>query len=593
MKVTQLDCLCLILLHLLHTAGSEKFEVLGPTDSIVAVAGDDIILPCYLKPNISAEDMTVDWLNLDFLDSRVFRYQNHRIIREDQILFYSGRTSLYEEELWRGNTSLKLTRVQGTDEGRYKCLIQSKSWYDDFTVQVLVKAVGSKPVVSIEGHREGGMGLLCESEGWHPEPELVWLDSKGVHLSAGLPETHRDLDGFYTVKRHVIVQETDTNRFTCRVQQSRINEKMETEIHLPIVGSKPVVSIEGHREGGMGLLCESEGWHPEPELVWLDSKGVNLSAGPPEIHRDSKGFYRVKQHVIVQETDTNRFTCRVQQSRINEKMETEIHLPSELFDYATPLRMAFIVLCCLGAVTVIGLSLAVYCIRNKKDVLTRKLDDLWDQNYELCEQKYYLTENRDVLRKEKEILTSQLDFETIRRHEVDVTLDPDTAHCKLILSDDGKQVRHGELDQVLSDNGKRFTNWSCVLGNVGFSGKFYYEVKVEGKTEWTLGVVIQSINRNERSRPIPYNGYWTVELKDGEYTAHADSPVTFTPREEPQKVGVFVDYEKRQVSFYNVEDRSHIYSFTDCSFTEKLYPFFNPGDSDSISLVVCPVDATD
>uniref|UniRef100_A0A8C7KRX1 Butyrophilin subfamily 1 member A1-like n=1 Tax=Oncorhynchus kisutch TaxID=8019 RepID=A0A8C7KRX1_ONCKI len=415
---------CLELLYILQCI------VLGPTDSIVAVAGDDIILPCYLKPNISAEDMTVDWLNLDFLDSRVFRYQNHRIIREDQILFYSGRTSLYEEELWRGNTSLKLTRVQGTDEGRYKCLIQSKSWYDDFTVQVLVKAVGSKPVVSIEGHREGGMGLLCESEGWHPEPELVWLDSKGVHLSAGLPETHRDLDGFYTVKRHVIVQETDTN----------------------LLVPNPVVNV-----------------------------------------------------------------CVL----------------GELFDYATPLRMAFIVLCCLGAVTVIGLSLAVY---------------------------------------------------------LDVTLDPDTAHCKLILSDDGKQVRHGELDQVLSDNGKRFTNWSCVLGNVGFSGKFYYEVKVEGKTEWTLGVVIQSINRNERSRPIPYNGYWTVELKDGEYTAHADSPVTFTPREEPQKVGVFVDYEKRQVSFYNVEDRSHIYSFTDCSFTEKLYPFFNPGDSDSISLVVCPVD---
>uniref|UniRef100_A0A8K9V8A5 Ig-like domain-containing protein n=1 Tax=Oncorhynchus mykiss TaxID=8022 RepID=A0A8K9V8A5_ONCMY len=271
MKVTQLDCLCVILLHLLHTAGSERFEVLGPTDSIVAVAGDDIILPCYLKPNISAEDMTVDWLNLDFLDERVFRYQNHRIIRDDQIPYYRGRTSLFEEELWRGNTSLKLTRVQGTDEGHYKCLIQSKSWYDDFTVQVLVKAVGSKPVVSIEGHREGGMGLLCESEGWHPDPELVWLDSKGVHLSARTLETHRDF----------------------------------------------------------------------------------------------KGFYRVKQHVIVQETDTNHFTCRVQQKRINEKMETEIHLPSELFD-PTPWRMAFIVLCCLGAIIGIGLSLAIYCICYKK-----------------------------------------------------------------------------------------------------------------------------------------------------------------------------------------------------------------------------------
>uniref|UniRef100_A0A673ZI93 Ig-like domain-containing protein n=1 Tax=Salmo trutta TaxID=8032 RepID=A0A673ZI93_SALTR len=277
------DSLFVTLLLLLHSSHSEseKFEVLGPTDPIVAVAGDDIILPCYLKPNISAEDMTVDWLNLDFKDGRVYRYQNRKIIREDQIPSYIGRTSLFKEELWRGNTSLKLTRVQGTDEGRYKCFIKALSWYDDFTIQVLVKAVGSKPVVSIEGHREGGMGLLCESEGWHPEPELAWLDSKGVHLSAG----------------------------------------------------------------------------------------------PPETHRDFKGFYRVKQHVIVQETNTNRFTCRVQQSRINEKMETEVHLPSELFD-TTPWRISFIVLSCLGAITVIGLSLAIYCICIKKEDITEKLDEL-------------------------------------------------------------------------------------------------------------------------------------------------------------------------------------------------------------------------
>ncbi|CDR00513.1 unnamed protein product [Oncorhynchus mykiss] len=229
------DSLFVTLLLLLHSSHSEseRFEVLGPTDTIVAVAGDDIILPCYLKPNISAEDMTVDWLNLDFKDGRVYRYQNRKIIREDQIPSYIGRTSLFEEELWRGNTSLKLSRVQGTDEGHYKCFIKAKSWDHDLIIQVLVKAVGSKPVVSIVGHREGGMGLLCESEGWHPEPELVWWDSKGVHLSAGPPEIHRDFKGFYTVKQHVIVQETDTNRFTCRVQQSQINEKLETEVHLP------------------------------------------------------------------------------------------------------------------------------------------------------------------------------------------------------------------------------------------------------------------------------------------------------------------------------------------------------------------------
>ncbi|KAL0983770.1 hypothetical protein UPYG_G00132540 [Umbra pygmaea] len=231
--LNRLDFLCLTLLHLLQSAVSVKFEVLGPTDPIVAEAGDDIVLPCYLKPNISAENMTVDWLNLDFIDQHVYRYQNGRIIREDQIPSYRGRTSLFKEELMRGNFSLKLTRLQGSDEGQYKCFIKAQSWYDDITVQVQVKAVGSRPVVSVEGHRDGGMGLLCESEGWHPEPELLWLDSKGVSLSDGRPETHRDLKGFYTVRQQVIVQETDTNRFTCRVLQRHINVEVETEVHVP------------------------------------------------------------------------------------------------------------------------------------------------------------------------------------------------------------------------------------------------------------------------------------------------------------------------------------------------------------------------
>ncbi|KAL0983754.1 hypothetical protein UPYG_G00132280 [Umbra pygmaea] len=233
--VTGTDILNVVLLFLLHNIHSEsaKFEVLGPTDPIVAEAGDDIILPCYLKPNISAEDMTVDWRNLDSNDDLFYRYQNGKNILEDQIPSYRGRTSLFKEELIRGNTSLKLTRVQSTDQGLYECLIKSQSWYDDTKFQVFVKAVGSRPVVSIEGHRDGGMGLLCESEGWHPEPELVWLDSKGVSLSDGRPETHRDLNGFYTVRQQVIVQETDTNRFTCRVLQRQINVEVETEVHVP------------------------------------------------------------------------------------------------------------------------------------------------------------------------------------------------------------------------------------------------------------------------------------------------------------------------------------------------------------------------
>ncbi|KAM9391321.1 zinc-binding protein A33-like isoform 2-T2 [Salvelinus alpinus] len=189
------------------------------------------------------------------------------------------------------------------------------------------------------------------------------------------------------------------------------------------------------------------------------------------------------------------------------------------------------------------------------------------------------------------------ELETIRKHAVDVTLDPDTAHPKLILSEDRKQVRRGNIKQNLPDNPERFDTVHYVLGKEGFSyGRFYYEVQVqvEEKTGWTLGVARESINRKNNFFLKPENGCWTVWLRKGECKALSGSSVPLSLREKPQKVGVFVDYEKGQVSFYNVEAMSHIYSFTGYTFTEKLYPFFYSGIIDNADpLVITPVDVTD
>ncbi|XP_051729665.1 E3 ubiquitin-protein ligase TRIM21-like isoform X5 [Ctenopharyngodon idella] len=178
---------------------------------------------------------------------------------------------------------------------------------------------------------------------------------------------------------------------------------------------------------------------------------------------------------------------------------------------------------------------------------------------------------------------------------VDVTLDPDTAHPHLILSDDGKQVRHGDIRQKLPDKPERFDISPCVLGKKGFSsGRFYYEVQVKGKTKWVLGVARESINRKELNILSPSDGFWTVALRnENEYWACADSPVSLCLRVKPQRVGVFVDYEEGLVSFYDVESSSHIYSYTGQSFTGKLYPYFSPcfndGGKNSTPLIITPV----
>lgn len=178
---------------------------------------------------------------------------------------------------------------------------------------------------------------------------------------------------------------------------------------------------------------------------------------------------------------------------------------------------------------------------------------------------------------------------------VDVTLDPDTGNPALILSDDGKQVRHGDLLQKLPDNVKRFDRCPCILGKEGFSsGRFYYEVQVRGKAKWDLGVARESVSRKGEITYSAENGYWVLCLRNKtEYKACDSPPVSLCLKQPPQKVGVFVDYEKGLISFYDVDTKSLIHSFTAQTLTGKVYPFFSPslnnGGKNSVPLIITPI----
>ncbi|KAK2863352.1 hypothetical protein Q5P01_002885 [Channa striata] len=74
--------------------------------------------------------------------------------------------------------------------------------------------------------------LQCESKGWYPEPEVLWLDGEGHVLSAGPTETVRGPDDLYTVSSRVTVDKRHGNTFTCRVQQTNINQTRETHIKV-------------------------------------------------------------------------------------------------------------------------------------------------------------------------------------------------------------------------------------------------------------------------------------------------------------------------------------------------------------------------
>ncbi|XP_058249972.1 butyrophilin subfamily 1 member A1-like isoform X4 [Hemibagrus wyckioides] len=468
-------CVTLILFNFIESR-SERLQLVGPEEPLVAVAGNDLVLPCFIKPNTSAVDMTVEWFKLNVEDSLVHLYKDHKDRNEGQAQSYRGRTSLFKEELQKGNASLKLSALRVSDEGKYKCLVEDKSWYDDITVDVIItEAQGSHPVIRMESYdNSGGINLVCESRGWKPEPEVLWLDREGATVPAEDTQIHRDTEGFSVKRRITVYDNSDSNRFYCRLQQK--HHMMETDV-----------------------IINSKVFH-----AWKWIVGISVSA-------------------------------------------------------------------CLIAVG--WIVTAVVCHKKERRI----------QKVEAEQQR--LSVEYALLKK--------------KQYAVDVTLDPDTAHPELILSADGKQVTHGDTPQDLPDTPQRFNDFLCVLGKQSFSsGRFYYEVQVRGKTNWILGVVRENIDRKRWITKNPQNGFWTVDLRnENQYKALAGPSVPLTLRKKVEVVGVFVDYEEGLVSFYDVKSRSHIYSFTGQSFTEKLYPFFSPwynyGGMNSAPLIISPVFNTE
>ncbi|XP_030768923.1 erythroid membrane-associated protein isoform X2 [Rhinopithecus roxellana] len=179
-----------------------------------------------------------------------------------------------------------------------------------------------------------------------------------------------------------------------------------------------------------------------------------------------------------------------------------------------------------------------------------------------------------------------------RLHFVAVTLDPETAHPKLILSEDQRCVRLGDRRQPVPDNPQRFDFVVSILGSEYFTtGCHYWEVYVGHKTKWILGVCSESVSRKGKVTASPANGHWLLRQSHGnEYEALTSPQTSFRLKEPPRCVGIFLDYEAGVISFYNVTNKSHIFTFTH-SFSGPLRPFFEPclhdGGKNTAPLVIC------
>ncbi|XP_044188037.1 NACHT, LRR and PYD domains-containing protein 12-like [Thunnus albacares] len=176
---------------------------------------------------------------------------------------------------------------------------------------------------------------------------------------------------------------------------------------------------------------------------------------------------------------------------------------------------------------------------------------------------------------------------SLKKYACELTLDPNTAHRGLILSDNNRKVTQGS-EQPYPDHPERFDGWFQLLCREGLTSRCYWEVEWEGRN-W-IAVTYRGISRSGETVDCCLGGNeksWSLECTtDGYNTCHNETSLGlwYHPL-DTTRVAVYLDWPAGTLSFYRVEPDtlSHLYTFYS-RFTEPLYPGFRIGLECSLTL---------
>ncbi|XP_068519989.1 butyrophilin subfamily 1 member A1-like [Anas acuta] len=336
---------------------------------------------------------------------------------------------------------------------------------------------------------------------------------------------------------------SDDGQYVCIVGDADAYAEAIVELEVSATGADPHLSLGGYEARGVRVLCRSAGWYPLPQLLWRDARGQHLPSVSQTHSQDQEGLFEIEGAVIVTGSMEGPLSCVVRSSRLQQEKESSLHITAPFFHNAQPWMVALAVVLVLLAVSI---GLGVYLFVKKKK-----------QAAELAWRRFLLPQNR-----------------------VKVTLDPDTAHPQLVLSQDNCSVRWESEWQQVPDTPERFNYRWCVLGREEFrEGRHCWLVEVEGErlknSRWAVGVARKSVKRKGHFKRSPEEGIWAVEYYEGQLKSLTSprTPLSLSPF--PTRIWVCLDCTQGQVSFINADNGVEIFTFTAASFNgESIHPWF-------------------
>ncbi|XP_062305885.1 butyrophilin subfamily 1 member A1-like [Osmerus eperlanus] len=379
------------------------------------------------------------------------------------------------------------------------------------------------------------------------------------------------------------VTRNDEGEYTCYASQSAGYDNGKVRLTVTAMGTPPLLSVVRTTSVSVNVSCESHGWHPQPRLQWSDGQ-QSLAPQSLSYSRDDQGLVGVHSWLV---SSSPWVSCSLSLSP-EEEREGRVDLKSIPDVPSGGWKTAFIILL---LVLLILTAIGVLCIK-KKDMIkgiVRGTD---------MEEVDKHADGQTILTTVVIENTNCAALDDMKKHGVDITLDRSTASRHLTVSKDSKIVRDSK---EVPCSEEWFSQRTFILGEPGFSsGCAYWEVCLEAKNvennqmltkeSWWVGLASETVKQQGHDVPFtPSAGFWFLSSEKGKgIKVHAETSTICFVTQRPEILGVYLDYDKGEVSFYDVKDQKLIATLT-TKFTEKVFPLFNPGKADISPLKIIAI----
>ncbi|XP_038539006.1 LOW QUALITY PROTEIN: butyrophilin-like protein 1 isoform X1 [Canis lupus familiaris] len=248
------------------------------------------------------------------------------------------------------------------------------------------------------------------------------------------------------------VQAFDNGLYTCLFRKGNFYEEANLELMVAGVGSAPQVRIQGPEEDGIRVMCMASGWFPKPQVQWRALSGEKFLMFSEMFYaQDAEGLYSVEAALVVRDSSSGNVTCSVLNPILGQEKVMAIFIPEPFFPQTSPWKPAFMVT--LTVLTLLIFGAAYYTKREHtaKQQERQEREKLHRDKEEDQQTKEKVLKDRGELQADldwrKSVYLSawrkaQLyaDWRKKMFQALSVTLDPESAHPNLAVSDEKTSV---------------------------------------------------------------------------------------------------------------------------------------------------------